>query len=145
MMQNLWETEKVPESFKETTLRPFLKDADKDPTKPTNYRPVSLLNVLMKVYEHIIKVRLTKFLDETNFFSTAQAAYRKGRCTGDHILVIQEIFYYYRYKKGIKKSTKNKLPFYIGFMDLTKAFDTVSRGKLSRKLWRAGVKGKCTG
>ena len=67
MMIKLWEIEEVPEDFKETTLRPFLKDVDKDPTKPTNYRPVSLLNVLMKVYEHIIKVRLTKFLDEINY------------------------------------------------------------------------------
>ena len=59
MLKNLRETEKVSEKFKETTLRPFLKGSDKDPTKPGNCRPVSLLNVLMKVYEHIIKVRLT--------------------------------------------------------------------------------------
>ena len=113
MMQHLWETEKVPEAFKETTLRPFLKDSDKDPTKPTNYRPVSLLNVLMKVYEHIIKERLTKFLAEINYFSTAQAAYRKGRSTGDHILVIQEIFYNYRYHKRKKGVPEDKRALYL--------------------------------
>ena len=67
-----------------------------------------MLNVLMKVYEHIIKVRLTKFLTEINYFSKAQAAYRKGRCTADHILVIQEIFYYYRYKKGTEGGYRRK-------------------------------------
>ena len=142
MMKNLWEIEKVPENFKETTLRPFLKDADKDQTKPTNYRPVSLLNVLMKVYEHIIKVRLTKFLAETNYFSTAQAAYRKGRSTRDHILVIQEIFYYYRYKKGSQGIREEKKPLYLGLMDLVKAFDTVPRKRLFKKLKKTGVKGK---
>ena len=142
MMKKLWDTERVPENFKETTLRPFLKDADKDPTKPTNYRPVSLLNVLMKVYEHIIKVRLTKFLDEINYFSTAQAAYRKGRCTGDQILVIQEIFYYYRYKKGTQGATEEKRPLYLGLMDLIKAFDTVPRLRLFKKLKKTGVQGK---
>ena len=61
MMRHLWTEEKVPEKFKEIVLRPFIKDADKDPTKPSNYRPVALLNVLMKVYEHIINVRLETY------------------------------------------------------------------------------------
>ena len=142
MMQKLWETEKVPENFKETTLRPFLKNEDKDPTNPRNYRPVSLLNVLMKVYEHIIKVRLTKYLDEINYFSSAQAAYRKGRCTGDHILVIQEIFFYYRYKRGRQGVTEEKKPFYLELMDLVKAFDTTPRLRLFQKLKKTGVQGK---
>ena len=142
MIKNLWKTETVSEKFKETTLRPFLKGSDKDPTIPGNYRPVSLLNVLMKVYEHIIKVRLTAYLEETNYFTTAQAAYRKGRSTVDHILVIQEIFYYYRYKKGNKGEAKDMAPMLLGFMDLTKAFDTVPRAKLFNKLKKTGVKGK---
>ena len=69
MMKNLWEKEKVPQSFEETVIRPFLKNAEKDPTNPSNYRPVSLLNVLMKVYEHIIKERLVTFLEQKNIFS----------------------------------------------------------------------------
>ena len=77
MMQHLWTEEKVPEKFKEIVLRPFIKDADKDPTKPSNYRPVALLNVLMKVYEHIIKVRLETYLEENKILSDMQAAYRK--------------------------------------------------------------------
>ena len=79
MMQSLWGEEKVPETFKEIILRPFLKSADKDPTKPSNYRPVALLNVLMKIYEHIIGVRLIAFLERKKYLSNKQAAYRKGR------------------------------------------------------------------
>ena len=142
MLNNLWESEKVPGKFKETTLRPFLKGTDKDPTIPGNYRPVSLLNVLMKLYEHIIKVRLTKFLEETNYFSTVQAAYRKGRSTLDHILAIQEIFYYYRYKMDGTGGSKGKKPIFLGIMDLVKAFDTVPRAKLFNKLRKTGVQGK---
>ena len=55
MMQQLWKADKVPEKLKEIVIRPFLKKTDKDPTKPINYRLVALLNVLMKLYEHIIK------------------------------------------------------------------------------------------
>ena len=50
MMKHLWKEKKVPEKFKEIVIRPFIKDTEIDPTKPGNYRPVALLNVLMKVY-----------------------------------------------------------------------------------------------
>ena len=120
---------KVPKEFKEIVIRPFIKNADKDPTKPSNYRPLALLNVLMKVYEHIIKVRLTTYLERNNRLSSMQAAYRKRR-TVDNILLLQEVLYYYRYKKGMQRKIKNKLPLYLAFMDLTKAFDTVPREKL---------------
>ena len=138
MLQNLWETEKVPESFKETILRPFLKNKDKDSTNPENYRPVSLLNVLMKIYEHIIKERLTKFLEDINYLSEVQAANRKGRSTVDLILVIQEIFYYYRYKVGKKGRANDKKPLYLALLDLTKAYDKVLRMKLFKKLRKTG-------
>ena len=141
MFQRIWKTEKVHKSFKETVLRPFLKDTDKSPTDPGNYRPVSLLNIPMKLYEHILKERLVTVLEETNYFSIAQSAYRKGRSTIDNILVVQEIFYTYRYKKGLGQVT-DKRPLYMWLIDLAKAFDTVHRSKLFKKLGKAGVRGK---
>ena len=96
----------------------------------------------MKIYEHIIEARLSKYLEESNFLSSMQAAYRKGRATVDNILIIQEVFYHYRYKKGAKRNAGSKHPLYLAFMDLIKAFDTVPRQRLFRKLRQAGVKGK---
>ena len=141
MLQNMWEAEKVPPSFKETVLRPFLKDPEKASTDPSNYRPIALLNTHMKIYEHIIKERLVAVLEKSRFFSNMQAAYRKSRSTVDHILVVQELFYIYRYKKS-QGLSKNKCPLYLCLMDLAKAFDTVPRDQLFIKLWRAGIQGK---
>ena len=141
ILQRIWKKEKVHTSFKETVLRPFLKNTDKSPTDPGNYRPVSLLNLPMKLYEHILKQRLVAVLEKTNYFSMAQSAYRKGRSTIDNILVVQEIFYTYRYKKGLGQVTDKK-PLYMGLIDLTKAFDSVPRNKLFKKLGKAGVTGK---
>ena len=107
-----------------------MKEPEKDPTKPSNYRPLALLNVLIKLYEHIIKVRLTSYLEGNNRLSSMQAAYRKRRTTVDNILILQEVLYYYRYKKGMQRETKNKLPLYLALMDLTKAFDTVPHQRL---------------
>ena len=140
-LQSMWKTEKVKPSFKETVIRPFLKDLTKTPTDPLNYRPVALLNTFMKIYEHIIKERLVTVLEKNKFFSNTQAAYRKGRATVDHILVVQELFYLYRYKK-FPGGAKNKRPLYLCLMDLAKAFDTVPRKRLFEKLWRAGIRGK---
>ena len=63
-ISNMWSTEKVPVSFKESVIRPFLKNPEKDQTDPTHYRPVSLLNILMKVYEQVVKKRLVAELEE---------------------------------------------------------------------------------
>ena len=142
IIQHMWKAEKVPEKLKEIVIKPFLKKPDKDPTKPGNYRPVALLNVLMKLYEHIIKERLTSYLDKTNYLSNTQAAYRKRRSTVDNILILQEVFYYFRYKTGARRLNKNMVPLYLAFMDLSKAFDRVPRDKLFKKLWKAGVRGK---
>ena len=142
MLQNLWKLEKVSDDFKEIIIKPFLKSTDKDPAKPSNYRPVALLNVLMKIYEHIIGARLRAFLESKNYLSNTQAAFRKGTSTVDHLVIVQELFYYYRYKKTVKGTKRKMQPLYYAFMDLVKAFDTVSRARLFKKLKRAGVQGK---
>ena len=67
MLNQFWEKETVPVQFKESIIRPFLKPG-KNPRKRKNYRPVSLLNVFMKLYELIIKERLVKFLEKNFFF-----------------------------------------------------------------------------
>ena len=139
-MSNFWKREKVPLKAKETVIRPFLKANDEDPTNPKYYRPIALLSTVRKVYEQIIKKRLQQVLEELNFFSKRQAAYRKGRSTCDHLLVQQELFFHYRFAKG-KGQYNKKHPLYLCFLDLRKAFDTVIRKLLFAKLAAIGVNG----
>ena len=138
---NFWEQETVPENFKQSIIRPFLKPG-KNPCKRGNYRPISLLNVPLKLYEQIIKNRLLGYLEDSCFFSDAQAAYRKNRSTSDNLLVVQEIFYYYRYTKKGPRGATGKQPLFLVFMDLRKAFDSVPREYLFAKLAYIGVTGK---
>ena len=89
------------------------------------------------MYEQIIKSRIQNVLEEIKFFSKTQAAYRRCRSTCDNLLILQEIFFHYRYFKG-----KNKVPIFLCFLDFRKAFDIVPRKLLFAKLAAIGVKGK---
>ena len=91
----------------------------------------------MKIYEGLIKRRLVSKLESQRLLSPIQAAYRKGRSTCDHLLLLQELFLGHRISKGAQKRS-----LYVCFMDLIKAFDTVSRKILFRKLRALGIQGK---
>ena len=141
VLSSFWTAEKVPSALKKSILRPFLKDSDKDSTDPENYRPISLLNTLMKLYEGMIKRRLVHKLENENLLAASQAAYRKFMSTSDQIFVLQELIFEYRFcRTGIRGGSKP--PLYICFMDLRKAFDTVSRDIMLRKLYALDITGK---
>ena len=89
VISDFWHKGKIPPELKGTILRPFLKSGDKDPTCPKHYRPIALLNSTRKIYEQILKNRIQSVLEEIKFFSISQAAYRYGRSTCDHLLVLQ--------------------------------------------------------
>ena len=142
ILENFWFNESAPRDFKRTILCPFLKDDDKDHSDPGNYRPISLLNSLMKIYEGIICKRLVTFFEARSTFSHYQAAYRKNRSIFDHVLVIHDLFLEYRFFKTGPRGGKVKRPLYFCFLDFKKAFDTVDRNILFRKLYNAGARGK---
>ena len=62
ILNSFWVKEKVPCQLKNIILRPFLKDSDKDVYNPGNYRTISLLTTLFKIYKAIIHERLVNWL-----------------------------------------------------------------------------------
>jgi retron-type reverse transcriptase len=109
---------------------PFFKKGST--LEPKNYRPISMLPTLSKVFEKLMKIRLVSFLDKTKFFSKNQFGFRKGKSTEDALLKFcGEIF------DGLdKKKTCAAL-----FIDISKAFDCVDHKLLLKKLYNIGIRG----
>jgi len=85
-----------------------------DITELENYRPISLLCHLYKLFTKIIAKRLERKLDF--YQSREQAGFRKGYGTNDHLQAIKVL---------IEKSVEYNRPLVLVFVDFHKAFDTV--------------------
>ena len=63
----------------------------RDPTNPGNYRPISILPVLSKIFERALYNRLTNFLSQHAIISPSQFGFRKGKSTKDAIIYLTEL------------------------------------------------------
>ena len=105
-----------------------------DPLNPENYRPITLLSCLGKLFTAVLNDRLSNYLDENLILNENQAGFRKHYSTSDHIFALHSIFELLRLKQ-------KKL--YCAFVDFSKAFDSVWRVGLWNKLLENEINGKC--
>ena len=104
-----------------------------DTSIPDNYRGISLLSVLSKVFTHIVNSRLMKWAEEKEIINDAQAGFRKGRSTTDNIFTLNAV---------VEKSFQMNSKVYVAFIDFKKAYDTVNRKLLWSILFKTGIQGK---
>ena len=120
-----------PEQWKTAVIVPVPKKGDL--SDPSNYRGISLLPSLSKVYAAVFNTRLLKWASATSFFSDAQNGFRAKRSTIDSIFTIYTALTICQYKKTLV---------YCAFVDFFKAFDCVPRNFLFHKLLSFGVSKK---
>lgn len=117
---------KIPEAWNNANIILIFKKGDKREVK--NYRPISLLSVLYKIFTKIILMRIQNKLEEGE--GKEQAGFRSGYSTMDHIQVLNEI---------IARSNEYTRPLYVAFIDFEKAFDSISTESVLTALENQGV------
>lgn len=117
-------TGKMPQQWLEGYIIPIYKNKG-DPMDTNNYRPITILSCLGKLFTSIINQRLTSFLEINGLLNENQAGFRKHYSCSDHIFTLYSLI-------NILKKRKRKL--YCAFIDFSQAFDKVWRFGLWRKL-----------
>ncbi|KAF2363975.1 Reverse transcriptase domain [Trinorchestia longiramus] len=71
------ETGIVPDDWKRANVTPIFKKGNKQ--IPNNYRPISLTSVISKTIERLLKVRITKHLNDQNLINDTQHGFTGKR------------------------------------------------------------------
>ena len=110
-----------PNSLKFAEVSPTYKKGDT--TDIRNYRPISILPSLSKVFERILYKQICSYMEK--FLSPFLCGFRKGYSTQDCLLVMLE-----KFKKGLDKREKAAAI----LTDLSKASDSINHNLLIAKL-----------
>ena len=122
MLFNLsYNTSYIPQEWKLANVVPVHKKDDKN--KVTNYRPISLTSLVMKVFERILYDELlTRTIDKID---KRQHGFLRNRSCNSNLLIFTE---------SIARSLHEKIGTDIIYFDFAKAFDTVSHDLIFKKL-----------
>ena len=116
----------VPEQWNEAIIILLHKKGDQ--RNLSNYRPISLLNNIYKLFTKIITNRISRTLDDNQ--PREQAGFRKGFSTTDHLHAVNQL---------IEKCAEYKIPLVVALVDYNKAFDSVEIPDVIEALQEQGV------
>ena len=120
-----------PNAWSTGLINPIFKQNDK--SAPENYRKVTLLSALSKIFECILNNRLTYCKETIIPEDPMQNGFKKDAPVTDNVFILNGI---------IEKTKAEMKPLYICFVDFKSAFDLVNRQALFYKLRKQDIKGK---
>ena len=101
----------VPSAWTKAIIKPIPKAADSDPRIPANYRGISLLSCISKMFTSILNKRITNHINANNGLVEEQNGFRAGRSCVEHIFCLQSM---------IQTRQVDKLSTFVTFIDFSK-------------------------
>ena len=107
---------------------PLYKKGDKKCVD--NYRGITLLSCLSKLFTSVLNGRIEKFCEKKKSILDAQFGFRKCQSTVDAMFALQSIVQMY-----LNRNQR----LYVAFIDLKKCFDSIYRNGMWLKLFKTGI------
>ena len=125
-----YKNKKTPKDWRQGLIKSLHKKGPKD--DPSNYRPITLLCPIGKLYATIINNRISNHLENNNLLSSSQNGFRTrdSRNCQDHIFTLSEV------RKICDEHNKE---LFYAFIDFKSAFDMVPRDAIISALLKSGV------
>ena len=111
LFSRIFESGKNPSLWKRCNITPVPKSAMKDPHVPINYRGISLLSCVGKMYSSFLSNRILSFCELCNILVDEQNGFRRNRSCNDHIFSLSSI---------IRNRLNNGKPTFAAFLDMGK-------------------------
>jgi hypothetical protein len=127
LFQAVWASGSIPSCMNSSSMSLLHKKGNTSLVK--NYRPITLMSCLLKIYEKVLEVRLTAHLRKTGVLSHLQNACKPNKGAIDAM-------------EKIKNMQADNPKYMMVSVDLSKAFDRVPRYLLFNKLAATGVDGR---
>ena len=118
------ETNRIPSDWKIALVRPHYKGKG-EKQDSENYRPISLLSPISKVFESLIASRIYDFCESSSIFNNSQFGFRRKLSCESALNTLIDDW---------RLSLDNRKNVIAVFLDLRKAFDTVDHTLLIMKL-----------
>ena len=118
----------MPQQWKDAIIMVLHKK--KDRIECGNYRGISLIAHAGKILLKIIARRLSEYCERVGIPPEEQSGFRPNRSTTDIMFVIRRLQ---------ELAREKRIPLYMCFIDLTKAYDSIDRTLLRTVLARFGV------
>ena len=128
---SIWNTENVPQDFKDASIVYLYKNKG-NRNCCDNYRGISLLSIAGKILARLLLNRLLAHLEQ-DLLPESQCGFREGRGTADMIFAARQLQ---------EKFREQNRELFTTYVDLTKAFDTVSRLGLWKIMAKFGIPDK---